>query len=187
MAGATLSTATKKKILKDFTQLKQAERIEIVALKIFDVVHKGVKDHDFEPRRGTEMHRAWSAGQFNKRQQIGWWLFRKDCDAALGKSGGVVSGYGEFTDGGSSPEKMPTAYSNASYRRVEHILYEYLDRHERALLADLVQHDMKMNSKLTLEFIGLAKSGFKGKRDAYVAGVTNIQALLSRISTYYGY
>ncbi len=174
-------------VLRDFSELKQNERIEIVALKIFGIVHKGVKDVAFEPRRGTEMHRAWSAGQFNKRQQIGWWLFRKDCDAAIGNSGGTTSGYGDFTDGGSSPERIPTAFQNASYDRVEHILYEYLDRHERTLLADLVQHDMKLNSKLTLEFIGLAKSGFKGKRDAYVAGVTNIQALLSRLSTYYGY
>lgn len=181
------ATTKEKTVLKEFSQLKQKERIEIVALKIFGIVHKGEKDYDFEPRRGTEMHRAWNAGQFNKRQQIGWWLFRKDCDDACGKSGGVTSGYGEFTDGGSNPEKMPTAYSNAAYDRVEHILYQYLDRHERALLADLVQHDMKLNSKLTLEFIGLAKSGFKGKRDAYVSGVTNIQALLSRLSTYYGY
>ena len=174
-------------VLKDFKSLKVEERIDALAISLLKVVHRGEKETAFEPRKGTQLHRVWLAGKLDIRQQRAWSAFRRDCDAAEGKSGAVCSSYGEYTDREHERETIPTAYTNEAYRRVEYILMRYLDRQDRALLADLVQDDMSASKKLTLEIIGVIRSGYKSERDARVAGIVNIQTLLSRLASFYGF
>ena len=175
-------------VLKDFKSLKVEERIDALAISLLKVVHRGEKETAFEPRKGTQLHRVWLAGKLDIRQQRAWSAFRRDCDAAEGKSGAVCSSYGEYHDKGQGDEfKVPTAYTNEAYRRVEYILMRYLDRQDRALLADLVQDDMSANKSLTLEIIGVIRSGYKNEKDARIAGIVNIQNLLSRLASYYSY
>lgn len=182
------TTANKKIVLKDFAELKVEERIDTLAMSLLKVVHRGEKETAFEPRKGTQLHRVWASNKLDMRQQRAWRQFRRDCDAAEGKSGGVCGSYGEFIDKGDDGDfRVPTAFVNAAYKRVEHILMSYLDRHDRALLADLVQDDMNSSKKLTLEIIGVIRSGYKNENDARIAGIVNIQTLLSRLASYYSY
>lgn len=178
----------KKIVLKEFSALKTDERIDSLAMSLLRVVHRGERETAFEPRKGTQLHRVWAANKLNIRQQMAWREFRRDCAAAEGKSGGVCGAYGEYVEKGNDADfKVPTAYVNAAYKRVEHILMDYLDRHDRALLADLVQDDMNSSKKLTLEIIGVIRSGYKNENDARIAGIVNIQTLLSRLASYYSY
>lgn len=182
------TTAKKKIVLKDFSELKTDERIDSLAMSLFQVVHRGEKETAFEPRKGTQLWRVWDNNKLDIRQQRAWRQFRRDCDAAEGKSGGVCGSYGEFIDTGDDGDfRVPIAFVNAAYKRVEHILMSYLDRHDRALLADLVQDDMNSSKKLTLEIIGVIRSGYKNENDARIAGIVNIQTLLSRLASYYSF
>jgi hypothetical protein len=54
-----------------------------------------------------------------------------------------------------------------------------------ALLSDLAQDYLRGNSSLTLEAIGLIRSGYKDKVSARAAGVVHVQLLMSRLATYY--
>jgi len=181
------TTAKKKIVLKDFAALKTDERIDSLAMSLFKVVHRGEKETAFEPRKGTQLHRVWASNKLDMRQQRAWVAFRKDCDNADGKSGGVTIRYDDIIDHDGGTDKIPVAFVNSAQRRVEYILLTYLDRRERALLADLVQDDMSANKNLTLEIIGMIRSGYKNESDARVAGIVNIQVLLGRLASFYGF
>ncbi len=179
------TTAKKKIVLKDFSGLKVEDRIDSLAMSLLKVVHRGERETAFEPRKGTQLHRVWAANKLDIRQQMSWRAFRRDCDMAEGKSGGVTIRYDDVVDSDGTSVKVPVAFMNNAQRRIEHILLVYLDRHDRALLADLYQDDLNASKKLTLEIIGVIRSGYKNENDARVAGIVNIQSLLSRLASYY--
>jgi hypothetical protein len=178
----------KQKVLRDFSELRPLEkRIELVASGISQIVFKGQVNEDFRPREGTQVHRVWKMTKLDERQQIAWQQFCDDVNLAHGKSGSVCSAYGEATDRGDGSDfRIPTAFSNTYYRRIERLLTQFLDRKERALLYELLQDTLKANSSLSLEAIGLLRSGYSDKVSARAAGVTHIQCLLDRLAAYYG-
>jgi hypothetical protein len=182
-----MTTRKRQTVLKDFSQLKPIdERIEILASSISKLHFKGEALDDFKPRSGTQTERVWRMNKLDDRQQIAWRYFCDDMVMAKGKSGGVCGGYGEYTDKGNDSEfKRPVAYANQALLRLEHLLMDYLDRRERALLSDLAQDYLRGNSSLTLEAIGLIRSGYKDKVSARAAGVVHVQLLMSRLATYY--
>jgi hypothetical protein len=174
-------------VLKDFSALKVEKRIELSAIGIYQIVFKAEQERAFEPRKGTVLHSVWQAQKMDMRQQRAWKRFRDDVDAALGKSGGVTSSYGDYHDGGDSSDRVPTAHTNKAYQRVQDILQRHLGRREKTLLHDLLQNDLTSNTELKLEFIGLLRSGYADERDAKTAGVVQIQCLLDKISDFYGF
>jgi len=176
----------KQAVLKDFSALKTTQRIELTAFGIYAIVFRGEADRTWEPRKGTQIHRVWKTTKLDVRQQRAWKKFRQDFDEAHGKSGGVTASYGEQLGNGDG-ERMPRAFTNEQYRRVHHIFKTYLGRREKALLYDLLQDDLKSGTDLTLEFIGLLRSGYGGEDDARVAGTVHVQYLLERLADFYGY
>lgn len=175
------------KVLKEFSALKQQKRIDIAAFALYQLVFKGERERAFEPRAGTELHRVWKMGRLNLRQQRAWMKFRDDCDKAHGKSGGVTSSYGEQTGGNEPTEKRLTAYENEEYRRVMHLVHSYLIFEERQLLQAMLQNDLKTGEHLSLELVGLIRSGYSDEGDARASGVTHIQTLLTRVASYYNF
>jgi hypothetical protein len=178
----------KQTVLKDFSQLKPVEkRIELVATGIYQIAFRGVALVDFQPKQGTQVHRVWKMQKLDDRQQIAWQQFIDDVMLAHGKSGNVTSGYGEFSDKGNGNEfKVPTAYTNTYYRRLERLLKGFLSRRERALILELLQDHLQANSSLQIETIGLVRSGYGDKASARSSGVTHIQNLLDRVADFYG-
>jgi hypothetical protein len=125
--------------------------------------------------------------RLDHRQQRAWALFYKAFEAAEGHSGGVTSGYGEYSDCGSgSHEKVPKAFTSQSLKQIEHIFRTYLTRSESKLLYDLLQDYLRCSGNLTLEAIGLIRSGYKDDGDARASGVTHVQNLMTRLADYYG-
>lgn len=181
------TTANKKqKVLRDFSELKPIEnRIQMLAIGIYQIQFRGEANDDFRPKNGTQVHRVWKMQKLDERQQIAWQLFLDDVLLAHGKSGAVCSSYGDYHDNGSGDIKVPTAYTNKYYDRLEHLLTRYLLRSERALLVDLLQDTLKSNSSLQLESIGLIRSGYQDKVSARAAGVVHVQNLLDRLASYY--
>lgn len=182
-----MAKAVTRKVLKDFSELRPIEaRIELVASGIYAITFKGVANGDFEPRSGTQVHRCFKMLKLDERQQIAWRYFLDDVSLSHGKSGGVVSAYGDqvsISDAGDF--KAPTAFSNVYYRRVERLLTEFLSRRERALLYELLQDELKGGSSLQLETIGLIMSGYNDKVSARAAGVVHTQNILNRLADYY--
>ena len=175
-----------KTVGKDFSVLKPEERIELTAFAVYQIVFRGEKERAFQPRAKTVIRRVWEAERLNLRQQRAWRKFMDDYDKAEGKSGGVTSGYGEYTDKSDSDFKVPTAYENVYYKRIVQICNS-LSRREYALLKDLVQDELKATGNIRLELIGLMRSGYQDKNSARVAGVVHIQNLLDRIADCYGF
>lgn len=179
---------SKGKVLKDFSELKPIEqqRIELVAAGISQIVFKGVVNQDFRPREGTQVHRIWRMTKLDDRQQIAWTQLCDDVALGFGRSGSVVSSYGEqVSQGDGSDFKAPTAKTNVYYRRFTRLLTEYLSRKERALLYELLQDNLKGSSSLTLETIGIIRSGYQDKVSARAAGVVHCQTLLDRLADFY--
>jgi len=184
-----MSVRQGKKIIKDFSELKVVERIQLSALGIYQVMHVGKADEIYKPRQGTQVFRVWKMGKLSARQQRAWQSFRKDVDEALGASGSVTGGYGEYTDRGSADGfKVPVAYTNVAYQRLDDIYSRHLGRHERALLRDLLWNDLRADDTLQLEIIGFVRSGYSGKDkdSARASGVTHVQNLLDRLADYFG-
>ncbi len=179
---------SKRAVLKDFSELRPIEqRIELVASGIYTLAFKGVANEDFAPKSGTQVHRCFKMLKLDERQQIAWTQFVDDVRLAHGKSGNVCASYGESTDKGSGDGFLaPTAYINTYYRRVERLIIQFLDRAERALLYELLQDELKGNSGLSLEAIGLLRSGYADKVSARASGVTHVQCLLNRLASFYG-
>ena len=180
-------TVPKQKVIKQFSQLRIEKRIELSAIGIYQILWRGEAEKAFEPNKGTQIHRVWKMKKLDIRQQHGWKKFRHDCANMSGKSGGVVSPYGEYKDDSCEREKMPTAYTNEHYERVRDIMMRYLGRRERTLLYDLVQDDLRSGSDLQLEFLGLLRSGYSEEEKARAAGVVHVQNLLDRLADYYGF
>jgi hypothetical protein len=183
-----MSNRRRAAILKDFSELKPLEtRIQMLAIGIYQIQFRGEAHEDFEPKNGTQVHRVWRMKKLEIRQQIAWQIFLDDVNLAHGKSGGVSSSYGEYHDKGNGDEfKVPTAYANVYYRRVEQLLMQHLSRSERALVADLLQDTLKADSSLQIETIGLVRSGYQEKVSARASGVTRVQMLLDRMADFYG-
>lgn len=179
---------SKRQVLKDFSELRPIEkRIEMVASGIYLIAFKGQANEDFAPRNGTQVHRVWKMCKLDDRQQIAWQQFCDDVALAHGKSGAVTSAYGESTDKGDGSDfRVPKAYTNTYYRRVERLLTEFLSRKERALLYELLQDTLKGTSSLQVETIGVLRSGYQDKASARAAGVAHVQGLLDRLADYYG-
>jgi hypothetical protein len=182
-------TVANKKIVKSFADISIKDRTRLLAdLRILTVVHNGEAEKAFEPKTGTFLHDLWSQKHFDIRQQRAWKTWRHECDIAEGKSGGVTFGYGEFTDGGENDFKVPKAYDNYALTRCRDILERYLGRRDAKLLADLTQYDMGRIPELSAEQIGVVRSGFnKVKLHAKIAGIVNVQSLLTRLADYYTY
>lgn len=177
----------KKQVLKDFADLPPIEnRIELVASALMEIAFKGVADSNFEPKPDTQVHRVWKMKRLDDRQQIAWTYLLDDLALAKGKSGKSGSDYGErIHSGGSGDFKVPVAYTNAQYKRLE-ALRVFLERRERSLLHQLLEDHYKATGSLRLEEIGIIRSGYKDAEASRVAGVVHIQLLLSRIATFYG-
>jgi hypothetical protein len=184
-----MSNRKRQTVLKDFSQLKPIdERIEILASSICRLPFYGQLINDFKPRSGTQMERAWKMNKLTERQQIAWQYFCDDMNMAEGKSGGVTSPYGDYVEKSDSGDfRVPVAYVNSPRRRLERLLLagEVLSRRERALLSDLAQDYLRGNSSLTLESIGLFKSGYKDKVSARAAGIAHLQNLMDRLADFY--
>ncbi len=180
----------KQTVLKNFSQLKQEQRINLLALRIYQIqsVFQGHRERAFEPRQNTQIHEVWGLEKLSIRQQQGWKMFRQDCDNAEGKSGSVTAAYGEqISDHDGNEFRAPVAYTNEAYRRIHTIFTRFLDRREAALLHDLLQDDLRNGTELKLEYIGLIRSGYTDANEAKTAGVVHIQTLLDRLASYYGY
>lgn len=185
-----MSTRTAKQtVVKRFADINIKDRTRLLSdLRILTVIHNGEAERAFEPKTGTFLHDLWKQKHFDIRQQRAWKTWRHECDVAEGKSGGVVGGYGEFTDGGDDEFKVPTAFENYALRRCRDILENHLGRRDAKLLADLTQHDLGRIPELSAEQIGIVRSGFnKVKSHAKVAGIVNIQSLFTRLADYYFY
>lgn len=178
--------AKKRAIVKDFSDLRPVEeRIALTARGIMQVAFKGAALADWEPKAETQIHRAWKSQKLDERQQIAWRTFLDDIMTAEGISGKVGGSYGEYTDRGNDNSfKVPKAYINAQFKRLER-LWSFLDRSERALLAELLQDTFQGKSSLKLETIGIVRSGYIDKESSRIAGVVHVQTLLSRLATFY--
>jgi len=179
----------KQTVVKTFAEINIKDRTRLLAdLRILTVIHRGESERAFEPKTGTFLHDLWRQRHFDLRQQRAWKTWRHECDIAEGKSGGVVGGYGDFTDGGSDGDKIPKAFENYALTRCRDILENHLGRRDAKLLADLTQHDLGRIPDLSAEQIGVVRSGFnKVKIHAKIAGIVNIQSLFSRMADYYFY
>src|SRR5690606_5803264 len=183
------TTANKnQKVLRDCSELKPIEnRIQMLAIGIYQIQFRGEVKEDFRPKNGTQVHRVWKMCKLDERQQIAWQLFLDDVLLAHGKSGAVCAAYGDYHDNGNGDEfKAPTAYTNRHYDNLERLLMTHLSRSERALLVDLLQDALKGNSSLQIETIGLIRSGYSDKVSARAAGVVHVQTLLSRVADFFG-
>jgi len=183
----TKPIAKPKTVGKDFSVLKPEERIELTASAVYQIVFRGEKERAFQPRAKTVVYSVWSAAKLSLRQQRAWVKFLDDIDKAEGHSGGTTASYGDFTDGGGDNHRVPKARANAYFQRVEYICNRFLSRREYQLLRDLVRDHLQNTGRAKVEDIGLIKSGYQGKRDAYVAGSVNIQNLLDRLADAYGF
>lgn len=177
----------KKQVLKDFNQLKKLNqvRLDIVAMKIYEVVHKGAREKAFEPKAKTLVWKAWDADKLSMRQQEGWHMLCKDINEAYGKSGSVSSGYNEMSDGGERTY-LPRAFVNEAQRRLEDLERRFLSRREKALLKDLLRNYAQEGHDIKLEHIGLVRSGYAGDDSARASGITHIQILLDRLADFFG-
>ena len=177
----------KQTVVKAFAEISLEDRTRLLAdLHILTVVHNGEAERAFEPKTGTFLHDIWKQKHFDIRQQRAWKTWRHECDVADGKSGGVTSGYGEFTDGGDDDFIVPVAFENYARQRCCDILERYLGRRDARLLADLTLHDLGRIPEFSAEQIGVVRSGFsKVKSHAKVAGIVNIQNLFTRLADYY--
>jgi len=182
----TKPAAKPKTVGKDFSVLKPEERIAMEVFAIYQVVFKGEKERAFQPRAKTVMRRVWDAGKLNMRQQRAWKKFLDDHDKAEGRSGGVVSAYGDYIQKGDNEFREPTAYENVYRRRIVQIC-SGLSRREYALLKDLVQDELKATGNIQLELIGLMRSGYADKNSARVAGVVHIHNLMDRLADEYNF
>jgi hypothetical protein len=180
--------SNRQRTLKDFSELKIEERINVTALGIFQLVFKGEANAKFEPAQSkSQVHRVWSMKKLNERQQIAWVEFIDTIKAAHGESGKVCGSYGEYISNGSGDgfrHRDPVAKTNHHHRKIEG-LKDFLTRHEKALLLDLLQDTLKSGSGLQLETIGLVRSGYSDKVSARAAGVVHIQVLLDRLAEYF--
>ena len=175
------------KVIRDFSELKPIEsRIEAVAHSFLQVAFRGEAHPDFEPRSGSQVHRAWRMMKLEMRHQIAWQNFVDDAKISAGRSGSVTSSYGEGIDRGDGSDfRVPKAYTNAAYRRLER-LRDFMGRRERQLLYALLQDSLTSTSGLQLELIGCVQSGYNGdKVSARASGVTRVQSMLERLADFY--
>ena len=177
----------KQTVLKDFRELEVQKRIDMLSVRIYQLQFRGEQDSFFEPKKKTEIYRVWQMGKLEHRHQRAWKKFREDVDQAFGKSGGVTAPYGDERGDGNDREKMPTAYTNDAYRRLEYIFDKFLSWRERWFLYDLLQNDLRNGTDLKLEFIGLMRSGYTEEEKARAAGVVHVQNLLDRLADAYNY
>ncbi|HEY6861692.1 MAG TPA: hypothetical protein VI358_18145 [Pseudolabrys sp.] len=180
------SPTRKPQTLKDFSELKPIEeRIALVASDLM-VAFKGEAMPGHAPEAKTQVHRVWAMNKLDERQQIAWQTFMDDVKLARGKSGKVTSSYGDYVNNSSEGEfRIPTAYADSYYRRVER-LFLSLGRRQRWLLMSLLQDALKARSSVTLETIGITRSGYKDKEHSRTAGVVQVQTLLDLVADYYG-
>ena len=177
-----------KKVLKDFSELKAQQRIDLLAFRIYQIqsVFNGQRETAFEPRKGTELYRIWNMRKLSIRQQQAWRMFRDACEKAIGASGAVTAPYGETISGGDGTP-VPVAYTNEHYRRIHQLFTRHLHRREAALLHDLMQDDLRSGTGIRLEYIGLIRSGYGDEETARAAGVAHVQTLLDRIADFFGF
>ena len=173
------------KVYKEFSALKRTEEINFAAIQIFQIVFRGEQETAFEPKKGTQLYRVWHMMKLDMRQQLAWHRFRQDCDKAAGKSGPVTASYGDYVDGDGDHLRVPTAYTNAAYKRVEAV-FRTMGRRDRALLWDLLQDDLRAGSPLRLEYIGFIRAGYSEEEKARTAGVVLVQNVLDRLADLYG-
>ena len=181
---------SKTRALKNFSELRPIEtRIEALAAQIYQISWVGEVIDRYRPRVGTQIYRIWKIGKLDRRQQMAWHHFCNDIYGAAGKSGAVCSAYGEYSDkGGFGPsDKTPTAFTNDAYNRVDYIWNRYLGRREKALLLDLIHDDIQSGGDLSIEAIGIIRSGYKDRAQAWASGVTHTQNLLDRLADFYSF
>jgi len=180
-------TVAKQTVLKEFRQLEVKKRIDLLSVKIYQLRFNGERDDFYEPNKGTEIHRIWKMEKLEHRQQKAWKKFREDVDNALGKSGGVTAPYGDERGETGEREKLPIAYTNAAYDRIDQLFNQFLAWRERWFLYDLLQNDLRNGTDLKLEFIGMMRSGYTEEEKARASGVTHVQTLLDRLADFYNY
>lgn len=181
-----MSNRRPKTVGKDFSALKVKKRIDLTAVSIYQALRPRDATKAYEPRTGTQVHRLWATGKLDHRQQQAWRAFRVDFESAKAKSGGITSSYGEYVEKGGDNEKVLTAYSNAAHERIERLMARYLIKDEALLLFDLLQDDLVSRGNFDLEVVGFLKSGYKKDETAKANGAGHVQALLTRVASYYG-
>lgn len=162
------------------------QAISRVAVSIYETGFVAARRDDFKPRAGTLMAQLWQHKRLSERQQRAWFAFTSDLYGAAGKSGPIVSGYGDGTRSTNPSEfKAPVAHVNAQYRRLERLVATFTAREERALLGDLIQDELQRRGDLHLERIGLHISGYANADQARSSGTTAIHMVLARIASFY--
>jgi hypothetical protein len=164
--------------------VEQELALHRVAIGIYAQIFVPVRSEEFQPRKGTLMHDLWQGKRLTLRHQRAWQHFTVDLYNASGKSGPVVSSYG---DGGSAPKtdfKLPTARVNAEYRRLER-LGSTLIREESILLRDLISDEVQCPGFIKLEVLGFATNGYKDDAQARAAGAARVTCLLEKIASFY--
>lgn len=181
-------TVAKKKqvVYKDLGKLSVMKRIDMTALAIYQVRRTLEAEKAFEPRPNTQLHRIWRLKKLDLTQQRGWIAFRREAQAAFGKSGPVTSPYGEITDGGDGDGfRVPTAFVNEAHENIEYLMKHYLIYDEALLLRDLIKDDVQNHENFNIELVGFMKAGYKEEETARANGIGHIQALLTRLGRFY--
>jgi len=164
--------------------LAQVEAIQRVAIGLYETGFVFARKEAYQPRKGTLVFQLWQGKKLSLRHQRGWWHFTTDLYEACGKSGPVVSGYGDVRSTNPQDFKVPKAYVNAQYRRLERLMAS-LDDNEKILLRDLIYDELQQQKVLTVELIGFHLNGYKNCDQARAAGIATITYLLSRIAGFY--
>lgn len=174
---------------KPVTKKDVAQELAIhsVAVGIYQKLFSPEKDDRYKPRQGTIIYTMWVHKKLTLKHQQAWCHFVEDLNSAEGRSGPIVSSYRESSggSGGSNVLRIPTATTNASYRRLER-LFEQLTREEKILLRDLIFEEVQAKGQLKQELIGFVCNGFKSEDQARASGATRITCLLERLGAFYG-
>jgi hypothetical protein len=155
-----------------------------IAVEVYNTLFVAERELEYQPRRGTVMFQLWQHKRLSLRHQRAWHHFALDLRGASGRSGPVCSGYSEASDKPSGSGKIPTAFVNAEYRRIERLI-AMLCTAERLLLKDLIIEEIQAPGHLKLELLGFAGNGFKDDAMARASGATRITCLLDRIAAHY--
>lgn len=144
---------------------------------------------NYEPPRGTVLHRLWRGRKLTRRQCQAAEKFFEIVGFAVegGGSGGLLPTYAPRVQS-SRQEFYPTFFQNYYLRELQAIersvcVHEWLVL--RGLVRDFYWHGR--GGDLDLEYFGTLCSGYKDRRQAYAAGVSRIQCVLTSLAEYMGF
>lgn len=167
------------------TASTREDEISRVAIGVYDTMFRASRDHDYRPREGTVMHELWQRKRLTQRHAMAWHQFCLDLDHSAGKSGSVVSSYGDAIQSSNAGDfRPPVAFANRQYIRLQ-ALVDRLTREEYTLLGDLTADYLRHGSELATANLGMHRNGFSGRDQAHAAGVAIVTCLMDRIADFY--